>query len=434
LLLDEALGKREGTVIHAIGKRRGPAVIIAMTILVTPIALTETAGAAAAASPIPIPCHDVPALIAAVQTANEHPTVGTTIDLARSCTYRMTSIASQSDGGGNGLPVITGRITLNGHGSTILRKPKSPSFRILAVGSGGRISLNRVTLKGGLASAGAGLFNGQGGNAILNSSTVSFNIASNTGEAQGGGIDNQGAMTFNASAIRDNVARSASDVAEGAGIENDGEMVMNVTRVSSNLSRARADSAVAGGIDVGFGGLLTVNASRIDGNRTKTTSTPSLGAGIDSVGRVAINASRIDGNTSATDSGNASGAGVYDVGVMTLNASQVEHDLSLATGKGAPAVGGGITTSGMAINASDISRNTARSYDDNAEGGGLFALGGSSRLTLTNVSSNTASGVTDSGGGLFLVGVAQATLVYSSVAGNIPDNCQPPGRISGCTG
>jgi hypothetical protein len=50
-------------------------------------------------------------------------------------------------------------------------------------------------------------------------------------------------------------------------------------------------------------------------------------------------------------------------------------------------------------------------------------------LNHSQVTGNTAA----HGGGIFNSG-GTVTLAATSVTGNNPDNCEPPGTISGCTG
>jgi hypothetical protein len=96
---------------------------------------------------IQVPC-SVPSLIGAIDTANG--TVGAdTLNLASGCTYILVA----RDNALNGLPVITTDITINGSGATITRASSAPSFRILAVSSAGILTLNRLTVSGGLADA-----------------------------------------------------------------------------------------------------------------------------------------------------------------------------------------------------------------------------------------------------------------------------------------
>jgi hypothetical protein len=49
----------------------------------------------------------------------------------------------------------------------------------------------------------------------------------------------------------------------------------------------------------------------------------------------------------------------------------------------------------------------------------------------TPITGNRAHG---GGGGIFDEGPENVTLTSSPVTGNKPDNCEPPGSITGCTG
>ena len=52
--------------------------------------------------------------------------------------------------GPTGLPLITSAIVIDGNGSTIGRVPATPEFRILAIGSGGDLTLQEATVTGGV--------------------------------------------------------------------------------------------------------------------------------------------------------------------------------------------------------------------------------------------------------------------------------------------
>jgi hypothetical protein len=72
-------------------------------------------------------------LVGAINAANT--TGGGTINLTQGCDYALTSV----DNGGNGLPVVTTRITVNGNGATI---DGTNAVRVLEVdGPGGNLSL-----------------------------------------------------------------------------------------------------------------------------------------------------------------------------------------------------------------------------------------------------------------------------------------------------
>ena len=83
---------------------------------------------------------------------------------------------------------------------------------------------------------------------------------------------------------------------------------------------------------------------------------------------------------------------------------------SRTSGAGAPGTGGGIANASF----------------------GIPPTGGSGVLTIkgSKITGNSASG---SGGGIVNQD-GTVTLTGTRVAGNTPDNCEPPGTITGCTG
>ncbi|MEU5673734.1 hypothetical protein ABZ749_25940, partial [Micromonospora sp. NPDC047753] len=89
-----------------------------------------------------VPC-DTDKLIQAIVFANNKH--GGVLELAKGCTYNL----SRNDYQGNGLPVITERITLKGEHTTIAREATADYFRILNVGAGGHLTIKGLTIKGG---------------------------------------------------------------------------------------------------------------------------------------------------------------------------------------------------------------------------------------------------------------------------------------------
>ncbi|MFD6568370.1 hypothetical protein [Micromonospora profundi] len=89
-----------------------------------------------------VPC-DTDKLIQAIVFANSKH--GGVLELAKGCTYNLT----RNDYEGNGLPVITERITLKGEHTSIVRDATADYFRILNVGSGGHLTIKGLTIKGG---------------------------------------------------------------------------------------------------------------------------------------------------------------------------------------------------------------------------------------------------------------------------------------------
>jgi len=143
---------------------------------------------------------DVAGFITAIQTLNANG--GGTISLANGGAY---SVTAPSDWwyGPNAFPAISSAITIDGNGATISRASGSTNFRFFYVSGGfstlaaGSLTLNDLTLSGGLAqggSGGGGLEGGGGGGgfggAIYNQGVLSLaevTFASNTAQGGSGG-------------------------------------------------------------------------------------------------------------------------------------------------------------------------------------------------------------------------------------------------------
>jgi hypothetical protein len=155
--------------------------------------------------PAPSPCNnpnpitDTAALISEIIAGNN---AGSpyTICLENS-SYTLTQVNNSSNGD-NGLPVITGDITIVGNGATITRDGAAPAFRFFTVDASGSLTLENVTLSNGRS--------GSGGGAILNEGTltvINSTLSNNTVTVDdGGAIDNWGTATIENSTFDDNSA------------------------------------------------------------------------------------------------------------------------------------------------------------------------------------------------------------------------------------
>src|SRR4051812_21699431 len=81
-----------------------------------------------------------------------------TITLSSGTTFKLSAVDNGTDGP-SGLPVIAvgDELTILGNGDTIERSSGggTPGFRLFDVAAGGSLSLNGLTLSGGLAQGGA---------------------------------------------------------------------------------------------------------------------------------------------------------------------------------------------------------------------------------------------------------------------------------------
>jgi hypothetical protein len=403
--------------------------------------LLAAAPAAQAGTGGTVPC-DSQALIAAINAANS--SGGATINLARRCTYQLTTASSPNPQlGDTGLPVITSRITLNGFRTTIAGNDSS--FRVLMVTGSGNLTLQGLTITGGnTPGPGGGIFNLEGTLVLINT-LVTGNASAGGMMSAGGGIASGtlgtgpvGTTVLNSSRVDYNTTSGSA----GGILNHGGTLILNTSKVDDNTA-----AGGGGGIASGTGGMggpassiLVLNASKVDDNTANGG--PMAGAGgISNGGTATINFSEVEGNTAP----GAAGGGILNHGVMTLSTSLVTGNTAPADSAGDQGLGGGIANINLgpvapgAVNGgiltitfSRISRNTA-----SGQGGGIFEAsitqtGPSAGNPLTMAFSAVTGNQAAHGGGIFAVPGSPVTLVFTAVARNTPDNCAPPGSVTGC--
>ena len=240
-----------------------------------------------------------------------------TINLAVSTTFLLKSADNTTDGG-NGFPVVGGakavNLTIIGNGATIQRtnvigrysQVKNP-FRLFDVAAGSSLTLDRITMKGGLGGAilNHGILNivngsilsensaGDSGGAIHNSGgtvMVSDSTLSRNGSGSGGGIHNNGGTVTISRSILSNGALYYG----GSIYNNGGTVAVNDCNVTGNNAR------YGGGI-YNNGGTITINDSAVNNNSANHYDYPwegGYGGGIyNSAGMIVINHSTLTGNT-----------------------------------------------------------------------------------------------------------------------------------------
>lgn len=221
--------------------------------------------------------NDAATLVAAITAANDEVANPGPDTITLSGNVTLTAVNNVTSGG-NGLPLITSEITIEGAGFTIARNAGAPSFRILRVDASGNLTLNNTTITGGNAVPyqGGGVYNNSGGTLTISNSTISGNSGQN-----GGGILSRGTLVINNSTISGNNGGSNNS---GGGIHASGTLVINNSTISGNSSR------FAGGI---FGnGIVTLSNSTVSGNIANSS-----GGGIYNFGTLTLEQSLITGNT-----------------------------------------------------------------------------------------------------------------------------------------
>ncbi len=253
-----------------------------------------------------VPC-SVTSLVSAISAAN-----GTngTVTLTSGCVYTLTA-ANNSTDGGTGLPVITGRVTVQGSGATITRSSAggTAAFRIFDVASAGNLTLSSVTLSNGLANNGA-----QGGGAIYSHGTLSVSGSTFTGNSSpattgtsGGAINSSGTLTVTTSTFTGNTAQ------EGGGVFNQ----KTATITNSTFTNNKA-TIYGGGALLNAAGTETVTGDTFTGN------TGPGGGAIDNDTALNISDSTFYNNTGGSNGGGA----VENFGTTTIKQSTLAGNTS----------------------------------------------------------------------------------------------------------
>jgi len=237
---------------------------------------------------------DVACLIDAINQANANGEASTiTLEAG---TYTLTAGDNDTEGL-NGLPSITGILTLRGAGpdTTILERAASaPEFRLLHIAANGALTLEGLTAQGGVIrrfrsdTIGAGLLNRgiltlrhsdvrnnraagpeanlAGADALVNEGTAT--LAHCTFAGNQGGVSNRGTMTIHRCTFTGNFCINCA----GGGISNGGTLLLTDSALTGN------SAALGGGIS--NGGALVVINSTLARNSGGSVPEPGVGGGL----------------------------------------------------------------------------------------------------------------------------------------------------------
>jgi predicted outer membrane repeat protein len=244
-------------------------------------ALAAPAAAQASAAlphPVAVPCSSS-ALVTTIQRANMAQSA--VLLLQPGCNY----ILAQSADGKDGLPAITGNITIiGGHGTQISRAPSAGPFRILEVTGGSTLTLVNITVANGRltdsggVNAGAGIFDA--GTLVLRNVRLIGNtdgdlagalavskegraaitgsdLDSNSAASEGGAIFSFGDLTIDRSVLARNTGASGGAIATAPGA---------ATRISSTVV-TRNTASNGGGGGIANAGVLVLRGDRVTFNQ-----------------------------------------------------------------------------------------------------------------------------------------------------------------------
>ena len=258
------------------------------------------------------------------------------------------------------------------------------------------------------------------GSATVTGGTVSGNTAAREG---GGFWNNTGTMTLSGVEFTDNVAQGDSTamggpVGGGAVFNNGGTLVATDVTASGNEASGFRGS---GGAFMGSGGSMRLTGGTISGNTANRA-----GAGIENAGGtvtltdVAVSDNVIPAATAAPGNGGGlhSGGGTVTVNGGTFSGNQATE-------------GGGLWASGTLVVQADtlqdgdagrtqISGNVGRGADAANGGGGIYVEGGgTATVTDADITGNSATGASGSGGAILVASDdASATIATSTISGN----------------
>jgi hypothetical protein len=392
------------------------------------------AGCLSGTQPAEAAVTDVPCSPTALATALATASTGQTVSLAAGCVYVLTE----------GLPEVSQDLTISGHGATLERSyaAGTPAFTIMSVGSG-VLTLNNVSFRNGSGAISVTDGVNPGGQLVVNGGTFT---------------DNSGAISVNNVGVPSQV-NGATFVGNVGGISNDspatnvnvddctfigntnafwefgfgGSIIGSTFRGNSGAAASFsedtgeyfADDVISNNTGDGIedwagsgGGGAAVDGDEISGNG-------GAGVYVATLQYAEVIGTKIVGN-SAADGGGIEflGGGYMDISGVTISGNSASSD------------GGGIDIESLppanpasvpfvSISDSTISGNQAAAY-----GGGIYNQG----LTDATGDQILGNAAPSGGGGIYDDGpYASFTLTNTPVLGNKPDNCEPPGSITGCS-
>jgi hypothetical protein len=362
---------------------------------------------------------DTPSLISAFQSAADAPSETTIINLQAGTTYTLKAV-NNFWYGPDGLPPIESTVILHGNGAVIARDASAPAFRLLYVSGGmelpaGSLTMDNVTLSGGLAKGGNGGGGGLGaGGAIFNQGTLSLTgVTLTDNEALGGTGSGVGGLSIG-----------------GGGMGSDADFNGNGGGFGGSIGSGFGGKGGRGGGGGGGGGGGFVAGS--DGADVPTKS-GGVGGGLGGFGAGIVgNGSDGDGGAGGDGNGGLSGTG----GSFGNGGDHSKSDASPNGGGGGGAGGGGgkgSTTGGTGggggFGGGGGDGGTFQGVGGDGGfgggGGGGSSLGGNGGFGAGTGDTAAGGGGAGFGGAIFNMGAdsahpgsGQATLINCTLANN----------------
>jgi len=178
---------------------------------------------------------DVDDLIDAIIDANADSDT-TRLILEPDCTYPFDAIDNTHGGyGGNGLPIVTTKIVIEGNNATLDKISSSygPNFRFFFITDSGNLRLEDITLQHGYVVNSAGEQTNSRGGAIYNDggglrAERSHFYSNDAQDGEGGAIYNRGILTLDETTLRSNQSANGGAIYNG-GAANIAAVLQDVT-------------------------------------------------------------------------------------------------------------------------------------------------------------------------------------------------------------
>ncbi|WP_328848617.1 right-handed parallel beta-helix repeat-containing protein [Micromonospora zamorensis] len=343
-----------------------------------------------------VPC-DTDKLIQEITFANSRN--GGVLELAKGCTYNLT----RNDYEGNGLPVITERITLKGEHTTIGRDATADYFRILNVGPGGHLTLKGLSIKGGQTLQRA---------MTMDAATVWAPYSPSVRTTAAAQLAKPTTPAAKPGAAAEPAAEAAKPAAAAASATK--------SAAAKPVAEAAKPVAAAGPAAVplveepGFNdgaGVLVQPGGRAEILDSELLYNQSGGNG---GGLANFGSTRLSKTTVAHNTAFFFGGGIFNAGVLQVDESKVKDNTGIIGGGGIANGAARIFTDSVDGGSVWVYKSEITDNETLGFGGGVLDVEGTTTLHYTTVSGNTA---VLAGGGV-AVADSQLTLKDATVAKN----------------
>ncbi len=322
--------------------------------------------------------------------------------------------------------VISDSLTISSGDASSVVIDAGDASRVLNVTSGADIvTLRDISLTGGVQDNGGGLMISSGGRVTLDNVTVEGNEAIGPGATQGGGgIYNENAtLSILGGSIANNVASGASG--SGGGLFSlAGQVTVSETSIQSNVA-----NRAGGGIELVTGSLV-LNDVTLGGQSSALgniagpdgSAAPGNGGGlhVSGDGGSTLTLVTVTGGMVANNLAASEGGGLWNQAGATMSVTGGTSIINnFANGATNTEGGGGIFNNGGLLILSDISLRNNATLGDSGGGGGLASDGGTVTIDNSLFAGNVAAGSNGSGGGILGLGSATIAVVETEISGNI---------------